>query len=271
MVAQILRGMPSVTHGRPCISAPKRSRVLTVVRGARAEAKGFGSKPEAQSMPKEKPQKVPFQFDMNQMDASNQPAQPPPIPQIGHGPPLDDLMGEDKSGMVLPELPEGTPGRIEIAVTMDDIMNLDLTAARAAIDPLLARGPEGAQDVLARTVGFKLEYKKEQGDPREMCEIPDVRLWYLRLDAQYPWLVVALDWRAGELARYTAMLIPHQISRKDGLVYNPEGLELFLNGKLFVSYNWLRDFAKVPKPAVRVKEMMLMMGFQTADELFNLI
>lgn len=71
--------------------------------------------------------------------------------------------------------------------------------------------------------------------------------------------------------RYTAMLIPHQISRKDGLVYNPEGLELFLNGKLFVSYNWLRDFAKVPKPAVRVKEMMLMMGFQTADELFNLI
>lgn len=33
----------------------------------------------------------------------------------------------------------------------------------------------------------------------------------MRLDAAYPWLPVLLDWRAGELARYAAMLVPHQV------------------------------------------------------------
>ena len=32
----------------------------------------------------------------------------------------------------------------------------------------------------------------------------------MALDALYPWLPVALDWRAGELARYLAMTTPHQ-------------------------------------------------------------
>jgi hypothetical protein len=48
-------------------------------------------------------------------------------------------------------------------------------------------------------------------DPRELSEFPDIRLWFLRLDATYPWLPVLLDWRAGELARYAAMLVPHQV------------------------------------------------------------
>ena len=82
---------------------------------------------------------------------------------------------------------------------------------RAALEPRLARGAEGVKEILSLTVGFQLNWTKEFGDPREQCEIPDVRLWFLRLDAEYPWLPCALDWRAGELARYTAMLVPHQV------------------------------------------------------------
>jgi hypothetical protein len=33
----------------------------------------------------------------------------------------------------------------------------------------------------------------------------------VRLDAAYPWFPVVVDWRAGELARYAAMLVPHQV------------------------------------------------------------
>ena len=79
------------------------------------------------------------------------------------------------------------------------------------MEPLLARGAEGVAELLKLTVGFELNWTKEAGDPREKCEIPDIRLWFLRLDAEFPWLPVALDWRAGELARYTAMLVPHQV------------------------------------------------------------
>lgn len=68
------------------------------------------------------------------------------------------------------------------------------------------------KEFLERTIGFTINYKREDPrDPREMSELPDVRLWFLRLDASYPWLPVLLDWRAGELARYAAMLVPHQV------------------------------------------------------------
>lgn len=65
---------------------------------------------------------------------------------------------------------------------------------------------------LERTIGFTINYNREDpNDPRELSEFPDIRLWFVRLDATYPWLPVLLDWRAGELARYAAMLVPHQV------------------------------------------------------------
>lgn len=68
------------------------------------------------------------------------------------------------------------------------------------------------KEFIDRTIGFTINYKKEDPrDPRELSEFPDIRLWFVRLDATYPWLPVLLDWRAGELARYAAMLVPHQV------------------------------------------------------------
>lgn len=70
------------------------------------------------------------------------------------------------------------------------------------------------KEFLERTIGFTINYTREDpSDPRELSEFPDIRLWFVRLDATYPWLPVLLDWRAGELARYAAMLVPHQVMK----------------------------------------------------------
>lgn len=77
---------------------------------------------------------------------------------------------------------------------------------------LLFNGLAKPKEFLERTIGFTINYAREDpNDPRELSEFPDIRLWFLRLDATYPWLPVLLDWRAGELARYSAMLVPHQV------------------------------------------------------------
>lgn len=66
--------------------------------------------------------------------------------------------------------------------------------------------------LLERKVGFTIKYERDDPlDPRELSEMPDIRLWFVRLDVAYPWLPVVLDWRGGELGRYAAMLVPHQV------------------------------------------------------------
>lgn len=68
------------------------------------------------------------------------------------------------------------------------------------------------KELLERSVGFTIDFVREdENDPREYSEFPEIRLWFVRLDAVYPWLPLVLDWRAGELARYAAMLVPHQV------------------------------------------------------------
>lgn len=76
----------------------------------------------------------------------------------------------------------------------------------------LLTGVAEPKEFLERTIGFTINYTREDPrDPRELSEFPDIRLWFVRLDAAYPWIPVLLDWRAGELARYAAMLVPHQV------------------------------------------------------------
>ncbi|XP_074270967.1 protein CHLORORESPIRATORY REDUCTION 6, chloroplastic-like [Silene latifolia] len=179
---------------------------------------------------------------------------------------FDDQANETRAPLPLKE------GRFEVVIDTNTIRRLDLYPFQSVTS---ISSPSAAEPkaFLERTIGFTINYKRD--DPynnRELSEYPDVRLWFVRLDATYPWLPVLLDWRAGELARYAAMLVPHQMSMRMGVVFNPEALELFIMNKVFIVYSWLLQHG-VPQPKARSKtsDMARMLGFGIGDDLFNLI
>jgi hypothetical protein len=152
---------------------------------------------------------------------------------------------------------------LTIALTPEMINTLDIAPAVAVIEPLRSEGATQVQ------IKFAIEYPLELGDPRELPEVPEVRLWFIHLDAMYPWLPLWLDWPAGELARYTAMLVPHQFHAKDGLIYNPEALEIFVMHKTFVSLHWCRQQGIEGKS--QIKAMTQMLGYELDDGFFDLL
>ena len=171
-----------------------------------------------------------------------------------------------------------------IALTLSHFQALDLSPAKTVIDAVLSN-PWVFKDS-GLTFAFDIDFPREASDPRELSEIPEIRLWFLRLDTQYPWLPLYLDWESGELSRYTAMLVPHQFSPIDGIRYNPEALEIFVMSKVFAIDDWLKravdgqlsesDASEggVSESGVsrsRLKFMTQMLGYELDDALFNLL
>lgn len=142
---------------------------------------------------------------------------------------------------------------------------LDLTPARIVLERFLAQPWEAiAQDPIT----FEIMFAREVGDPRELSEIAEVRLWFVRLDALYPMLAYLVDWRS-ELSRYTAMLVPHQFSTTEGILYNPEAMALFVMGKLFYFWYWLGDRgARNPE---KLQQWALALGYEVDAGLFSLL
>jgi hypothetical protein len=155
---------------------------------------------------------------------------------------------------------------ITIALNNDSINNLDLSPASTVIEPLLLEESIVSQE---QQLHFEVNYELEPGDPRELSEIPEVRLWFVRLDAKYPWLPFLLDWKTGEFARYAAMLVPHQFSSKEGIQYNPEALEIFLMHKIFVLSDWLQN-KNIPSQS-RLKSLAQILGYELDDAFFEMI
>lgn len=143
---------------------------------------------------------------------------------------------------------------------------LDLSPAIEIIEPILEKREIATYE---QSIQFQIDYPLAPEDPRELSEIPEVRLWFIRLDACYPWLPILLDWKAGELARYTAMLVPHEFHRTEGIQYNPEGLEIWLMHKIFTIAPWLQQ-QDLPSKA-RLKSMAQMFGYELEDGLFDLV
>lgn len=155
---------------------------------------------------------------------------------------------------------------IAIALNAESINNLDLAPVSRIVDNMLQ---DGAIATYEQQLSFDIDYPQEPGDPRELPEIPEVRMWFIRLDSRYPWLPFLLDWKAGELARYTAMLVPHQFSSKEGIQFNLEALEIFLMHKLFVLSDWLPQYSIASQS--RLKSMAQMLGYELEDALFAML
>jgi hypothetical protein len=150
-----------------------------------------------------------------------------------------------------------------ITLTPTELETLDLSPAQAILDPWLHGIDPEPQ------ISFAIDLPREPGDPRELSEIPEVRLWFIRLDAQYPWLPYILDWEAGELARYVAMLVPHQFSAAEGIQFNPEALEIFVMSKVFILADWMQRHEITSRS--KLKFMTQMLGYELDDGFFELV
>ena len=153
---------------------------------------------------------------------------------------------------------------ISITLTQSTIDQLDLAPVQKVIDQW--DNPAAAEN---ESIQFEIQYPQDENDPVELPEIPEVRLWFIHLDSQYPWLPYVLDWRSGELAQYAAMLVPHQFSDREGIQYNPQALDIFLMSKLFTLVHWTKSHGI--QSTTKIKQMAEMFGYDIDSQLFDLV
>jgi hypothetical protein len=155
---------------------------------------------------------------------------------------------------------------IQVKVNQEQIEKLDLSPVITTIEELDQRGEI---NTLEQQLVFEIDYPRAENDPRELSEISEVRLWFIALDSYYPWLPFCLNWREGELARYVAMLVPHQFNRSEGIQYNPEALDIFMMQKTFILNRWLKEQSLKSKS--RLKAMTQIFGYDLDDSFFELL
>ena len=160
-----------------------------------------------------------------------------------------------------------------ISLDADMLNRLDISAVEAIANSwqetvTLAKTAE-PESTTNPQIKFEVTMPRDPSDPRELSEIPEIRLWFVRVDAQYPWLPLILDWESGELARYTAMLVPHQFSPQEGIQFNPEALEIFVMSKVFVCFAWMQQHNCISH--VRLQFMTKMLGYELDEGFFALL
>ena len=153
---------------------------------------------------------------------------------------------------------------VNITLDTNIIDSLDLSSIKKEIAELSAHKAIAEYE---QQLQFTINYQLSATDPRELSEVPEIRLWFVRLDAAYPWLPFLLDWKSGELARYCAMLVPHQFSRSEGIIYNPEALEIFVMQKIFILSDWLKE-QDIPGN-FRLKSFAKLFGYEIDDTFFE--
>ncbi len=155
---------------------------------------------------------------------------------------------------------------ITITLDVNHLTTLDLSPVTDLVESWLTDQAIASQE---QQIQFTIDFPRDETDPRELSEIPEVRLWFVRLDSVYPWFPFLLDWKSGEFARYAAMLVPHQFHRTEGIKYNPEALEIFMMQKIFVLSDWLKKQG-IPSN-FRLKSMAQLLGYDLDDSFFNMI
>ncbi|MCT0201956.1 CRR6 family NdhI maturation factor [Synechococcus sp. CS-603] len=120
-----------------------------------------------------------------------------------------------------------------ITIHADQIRRLDLSPLQHWHDL-----PPAVLLEQAGELELHFDWPRPEGDPRELSEWPELRLWTLRADALHPWLPLVLERSTGQLCRHVAMLLPHGFSRNEGIRFAPESLELWITHRLFLLDDW---------------------------------
>ena len=154
----------------------------------------------------------------------------------------------------------------DIRIPQKDILTLNLEPIQTLVKSILL---EEKLPEVEQNYRLLIDFPLEENDPRELSEIPEIRLWFVRLDALFPWFLFLLDWKEGELARYTAMLVPHQFHRTEGIQFNPEALELFVMHKVFSLSDTLPKFGIQPQS--RVKAIAQLLGYELDDAFLDAV
>lgn len=153
-----------------------------------------------------------------------------------------------------------------IKIDNNHLQSLDISPVKTVVEEILNK-----DEIISnhQTIKLEIDFPREETDPRELSEIPEVRLWFLALDAYYPYLPFFLDWKDGDLIRYAAMLVPHKFNRSEGIQYNHEALDIFIMQKVFVLHEWLKQQGINDNSFP--KYMAQMFGYDLENSLFELL
>jgi hypothetical protein len=134
------------------------------------------------------------------------------------------------------------------------------------LEPLFSLEP---QQLLQRSdsVELQFDWPRSADDPRELSEIPELRLWSLRADALCPWLPLLLERSSGQLTRHVAMLLPHSFSRSEGIRFAPDSLELWMTHRLFLLDHWSRGHGLNCRG--NLEQMAAVLGFELDGSFWN--
>lgn len=167
----------------------------------------------------------------------------------GYGPAPPSALSQ----LLMAQAPSPVPQRLRIEA--DQIRDLDLStldALRRLTVPELLAG--------AGQLELAFEWPREPEDPRELSELPELRLWSLRADALLPWLPLLLERSSGQLTRHVAMLLPHGFSRSEGIRFAPESLELWITHRLFLLDAWSQAAGQPSRQGLA--QMAAVLGFE---------
>ncbi|MFM2080735.1 MAG: hypothetical protein RLZZ219_1417 [Cyanobacteriota bacterium] len=142
-----------------------------------------------------------------------------------------------------------------VVISAGALSALDL----APLQSLFSREPQ-ALLACSGTLELRFEWPRADDDPRELSEIPEVRLWSLRADALCPWLPLLLERSGGQLTRHVAMLLPHSFSRSEGIRFAPDSLELWVSHRLFLLDHWSRGHGISCRG--NLEQMAAVLGFE---------
>ena len=142
-----------------------------------------------------------------------------------------------------------------VLITQQQVLERSL----APLESLFSLEPEA---LLQQSGSLELTFKwsRASDDQRELSEIPELRVWSLRVDALCPWLPLLLERSSGQLTRHVAMVLPHSFSRSEGIRFAPDSLELWMTHRLFLLDHWSRGHGLNCRG--NLEQMAAVLGFE---------